>query len=77
MSIVRASSKFQVAIPKQIRNKLGIHAGQRFIMTDKDGMIVLTPVPSNPIDYLCGTFKDEPSLSAELRVERERDSGHE
>ncbi|HAH87901.1 MAG TPA: AbrB family transcriptional regulator [Armatimonadetes bacterium] len=40
MNMVRASSKFQIAIPKQIRNRLGIRTGQRFMITDKDGMII-------------------------------------
>ena len=75
MSMVRTSSRFQIAIPKQIRDRLGIHAGQRFLVTDKDGTIILTPVPANLIDYLCGTIKYEPSLSAGLRMERDRDRG--
>jgi uncharacterized protein len=41
----------------------------------KGDEIALTPIPA--IDHLCGTLKDDPSLSAELRMEREHDSGHE
>lgn len=70
MAIVRASSKYQVAIPKGIRAKLGIKPGQQLMVTDKDGAIVLTPIPTNPVDFLCGKLKGEPSLSDELARER-------
>ena len=77
MSIVRASSKFQIAIPKAIRNKLGIRAGQRFMVTDVNGAIALTPIPPDPVNYLCGVLKDEPSMTAELVRERKHDLGRE
>ena len=73
MSIVRASSKFQIAIPKAIRSKLGIKAGQRFLVADTNGTISLTPIPPDPVEYLCGVFEDGPSMTAELVRERKTD----
>ena len=77
MPIVRASSKYQIAIPKAIRSKLGIKVGQRFAVKDVDGAIELIPIPDDPIEYLCGIFKGEPSMAAELLEERKRDLEHE
>lgn len=77
MSVVRASSKYQVAIPKAIRNKLHIKPGQRMAVSEMDGMIILTPIPPDPAGFLCGIFKDEPSMTHELAAERKRDLEHE
>ncbi|MEN6356945.1 MAG: AbrB/MazE/SpoVT family DNA-binding domain-containing protein [Armatimonadota bacterium] len=73
MSVVRASSKYQVAIPKAIRNKLHIKPGQKMTISESDGLIVLAPIPPDPTDFLCGIFKDEPSMADELAAERKRD----
>jgi AbrB family looped-hinge helix DNA binding protein len=40
------SSKFQLALPKAIRNELGLHAGQRFAVIAKGQAIELVPVRS-------------------------------
>ena len=77
MSVVRASSKFQVAIPKAIRNKLHIKPGQKLAVSEADGAIVITPIPSDPAAFLCGILKDEPSMTNELADERKRDLARE
>lgn len=77
MSVVRASSKFQVAIPKAIRNKLLIKPGQKLAISEADGVIILTPIPADPLKFLCGIFKDEPSMSGELASDRKRDIENE
>lgn len=77
MTTLRASSKFQIAIPKRIREKLHIKPGQRLAVTERGGSIVLTPVPDDPIEFLSGIFKDGPSMTEELLAERARDLEHE
>lgn len=77
MTVVRASSKYQIAIPKAIRDRLHIERGQRLAITENDGAILLTPIPADPADFLCGIFKDEPSLTQELSHERKRDARHD
>lgn len=77
MSIVRTSSKYQIAIPKAIRNKLSIKPGQKLSISESDGLIVLTPIPADPVDFLCGILKDEPSMADELIAERRNDLKHE
>lgn len=75
--IAQLSSKYRFTIPKEIREKLGIKAGQRFVMSDKNGSIVLTPVPDDPIEFLHGYYKGEPSMAEQLLEERARDLEHE
>lgn len=77
MATVRASSKFQIAIPKIIRTKLNIKPGQKLDISEEGGVIVLTPLPPDPVDYLCGLFRGEPSMTRELLEERGRDLAHE
>lgn len=71
------SSGFHFTIPKEIRDKLGIKPGQRFVMSDRDGSIVLTPLPDDPIESLCGCLKGGPSLTQELLEDRAADLKHD
>ena len=52
---VLVSPKYQIVIPKQIRNKLGVKKGERLYMRVKDNCIVL--VLDKPIKSLRGTLK--------------------
>lgn len=70
MSIVRVSSEFQVAIPQALLLKLGTRPGQEMMVVERDGGIVLTPLPSDPVAYLCGVMASEPSVTRELVEER-------
>ncbi len=75
--IVTPSSKCQIVIPKAIRDSLGIKPGHQLSMTERDGSIVITPVPDDPIRYLRGVLKHRPSLTQKLLEERRRDLEHE
>ena len=44
MSITTLSSKFQVVIPKDVRERLGLKAGQRLQVMPLQGRIELVPV---------------------------------
>lgn len=77
MTTVRASSKGQIAIPKRVRERLHITAGQELDLTVRNGSIVLTPVPEDPISFLRGAVKGGPSLTEELLQERARGLEHE
>ena len=52
------SSKGQVVISKEIRDRLGLKEKQKFRETVVDGKIVLAPVPS--LYSLGGALKDSP-----------------
>jgi AbrB family looped-hinge helix DNA binding protein len=77
MSIILVSSKYQIAIPKAIRTKLNIKPGQKLSITESDGSMLVTPIPADPVKFLYGIFKGQPSMTAELLKERKRDLKHE
>ena len=55
MAITTMSSKFQVVIPKEVREKLHLSPGQRLQILEKGG--VLTLVPEVPLKTLKGFVK--------------------
>jgi len=73
VTLARVSSDFRVTIPKDLRTRLSIKPGQPLHIAERNGSIVLTPLPPNPIEYLRGIFKGEPSMTEELLRERARD----
>ena len=77
MAIVCISSKYQVVIPKALRNKMGMRPGQKLSVVEEKGHLALVPVPDDPIEYLCGAARGEPSMTEELLKERARDLEHE
>jgi len=52
---VRVSSKYQVVIPKEVREQVGIRPGQELMVFVKHGSISLVPVLS--LDELQGFVK--------------------
>jgi AbrB family looped-hinge helix DNA binding protein len=78
MSIVTVSSKGQLVIPKEIREALGIKPRQKVLLKLVKDHAEIEPLPDDPIEYLCGIFKDHPvSLTAELLKDREEDKRRE
>jgi AbrB family looped-hinge helix DNA binding protein len=67
MTTAILSPKFQIVIPKEIRNKLELKPGQRISVTEKDGHIELTPVL--PSEQIVGLLSD----CAHIEFEREPD----
>ena len=49
------SSKFQISIPKRVREQNNWKAGQKFTFLPKEGGVMLVPVPS--LDELRGIAK--------------------
>ena len=66
MSAVTISPKFQVVIPKDIRNHLRLKAGQKVEMLEYDNRIELIPI--QPIKNLRGFLKGMDST-----IERDKD----
>ena len=66
MTTVTVSPKFQIVIPKEIRDANGIVAGQKMQMISFRGGIQLVPVQS--IEKLRGTLE-----GIETHIEREAD----
>lgn len=54
MSTTTLSSKFQVVIPKEVRDSLRLSAGQTFVVMTKGDLIVLSP--KRDLRTMRGTF---------------------
>ncbi|MGA2682371.1 MAG: AbrB/MazE/SpoVT family DNA-binding domain-containing protein [Candidatus Bathyarchaeia archaeon] len=52
---VKLSSKFQVVIPREVREKLNLKPGEEIAMIEKSGVICL--VPQKPIKQMRGFVK--------------------
>jgi len=55
MKSVTLSPKFQVVIPKEIREPLGLAPGQTFEVMNHNGLITLIPI--RPIEELRGSLR--------------------
>ena len=59
MITAKVTSKGQVTIPKEIRDKLGVHTGEDVGFEEKDGMLVISKVVTkSPFDKWVGKLKD-------------------
>jgi AbrB family looped-hinge helix DNA binding protein len=77
---VTLSEKGQISIPTAIRRQYGLEKGDKLLLEEIDGAIVLRPVAKRPLLSLKGKYNtgdDEKlteSLLKERRSERERDT---
>jgi len=71
-SYVQLSSKGQVVIPADFRERYGLDAGTRLAIEAGEDCIVLRPITDKFIESLRGYFKGGPSLS-EMREREHRD----
>jgi AbrB family looped-hinge helix DNA binding protein len=58
MARATVSPKFQIVIPKEIRERLDLKPGQQVALIDRDGYVAL--VPQRPICELRGILKGAP-----------------
>jgi len=55
MSVVTLSSKYQIVVPREIRERLRLKPGQRLLIIEKNGVIHL--IPQRPIREMRGFVK--------------------
>ena len=55
MESVTVSPKFQIVIPRKIRNRLGVKAGQKMRVLAYDNKVVLIPI--RPVQEARGSLK--------------------
>ncbi|OGX39876.1 MAG: AbrB family transcriptional regulator [Omnitrophica WOR_2 bacterium RIFCSPHIGHO2_02_FULL_68_15] len=55
MTQVTISSKYQVVIPKEVRQQVPLHSGQKLAVVVKEGVITL--LPDRPLASLRGLLK--------------------
>ena len=46
MSVVTISSKYQIVIPQDVREKMELKPGQKIVVIEKDGVVHLIPQKS-------------------------------
>ncbi len=54
----KLSSKYQIVIPKKIRKKLSLNAGDELIMKVEDDKIIMRPKPKSYTEYMLGLGKE-------------------
>jgi AbrB family looped-hinge helix DNA binding protein len=68
MGVVTVSSKYQVVIPEDVRERMNLKPGQKVIVVEKDGVVHL--IPQKPIKELRGFAKGV--TTDKLRHEEDR-----
>jgi AbrB family looped-hinge helix DNA binding protein len=62
-SVAHLTPKGQILVPKNLRQKLGLKPGGKVHMAEADGRLILTPVPTDPIEAATGFLKGKFSLT--------------
>jgi len=62
------SSKFQISVPKAVRDELGWKAGQKLVFVPKGMGVTLVPVPT--LEELRGIAKDADTTDYRDRADR-------
>jgi AbrB family looped-hinge helix DNA binding protein len=77
MTIITVTSKGQVVIPAGLRKRFNIHKGTRLAISEGEGSVILVrPVPDDPIGISRGMLKGKTSLvKALMRDRREEAKG--
>ena len=68
MARVTVSPKYQVVIPREIRERLRLRPGQQITLLERDGII--TAIPDQPLEKMRGILKGMSRTG--LRERRER-----
>jgi AbrB family looped-hinge helix DNA binding protein len=75
VTISKATIKGQVIIPAEIRKKFNIKKGTRIAISEGAGnVILLKPIPDDPIEASRGMLKGKTSLTKALLKERHEEA---
>lgn len=77
---ITISSKGQVIIPAELRERLGLEKGTAATWTEEQGRLVLTPITRQRLREIRGFLKPAPgapTMFDELFAERERERSRE
>jgi AbrB family looped-hinge helix DNA binding protein len=77
MVITKATTKGQVVIPADLRKKFNIKKGTRLAISEGEGKVILVrPVPDDPIEASRGILKGKTSRMKALLKDRREDEKH-
>lgn len=70
---VKLSSKYQITIPKDIREKIGLEAGDKLFVSQEGDKIILSTISKvkSPTKLLYGSIKSDKDAVEEVRKFRE------
>ena len=68
MDTVTVSSKYQIVIPQDVREKIDLKPGQKIVVVEKDGIVHL--IPQKPIREMRGFIRGMDT--SQLRDEEDR-----
>jgi AbrB family looped-hinge helix DNA binding protein len=75
MTITRATVKGQVIIPAPLRKKFNIKKGTRVAIIEGEGNVILIkPLPDDPIEASRGVLKGETSMIKALLKDRREET---
>lgn len=66
----KMSSKGQVVIPEEIRKRLGLKAGDRFVVLGEKGTVILTAISPPSLDEFDGLIAEARRLAREAGLKR-------
>jgi AbrB family looped-hinge helix DNA binding protein len=67
------SKRGQIVVPREIRERMGIVPGSRLEWRIIDGLIVVMPIPSDPVRASVGILKDRGLRTEDLLAERRKE----
>ena len=71
------SVRGQTVIPRHIREELGITPTTRLEWKVKNGVIIVLPIPSDPVQSALGILEGRGPSTSDLLAERKSDRGKE
>ena len=70
---VRISTKGQVVIPAALRKKCGLRAPRRALVMERDGRLIILPLPDDPVTGARGLLKGGRPLGEEHTSYKEQE----
>ena len=58
MKVGKVLQKGQIVIPKEIRDKIGMKVGNRVLIEEMRGAVLIMPEPEDPLKAMVGLLKD-------------------
>jgi AbrB family looped-hinge helix DNA binding protein len=71
---VKVSGRYQISVPRSVRDRLGIESGNRLLVDVQDGLWILLPQPEDHTARLAGLHREVwAGLDTDAYLQGERD----
>jgi bifunctional DNA-binding transcriptional regulator/antitoxin component of YhaV-PrlF toxin-antitoxin module len=75
--LTKISTRWQTVVPKEAREELGIGPDWSLSWEVREGVLLVVPIPPDPVRASLGMFKSDTSMVEDLLAERRRDRERE